>query len=394
MSGIRDKVAIIGMGCTRFGELWDKSQEDLVIDSCFEAFEDAGIESKDIDACWLGTVDGGNLGSRLTRILKLQYVPVTRIENLCATGTDAFRNACYAVAAGGCEMALVCGVEKLKDTGYEGALGGTLDAEYQSRIEVSVGPPTMFGVRATQYFEAYGLTPEKGKEILSKIAVKNHYNGARSSKAQFQKEITVEQAIKAPVIAAPLGIFDCCGVTDGSAAAIITTPEKAKEMGKDYVLVKGLGMCNNAAQPVLDDDYDFIHFQENKVSAQRAYDEAGITNPREEIDVAIVHDCFTITEMIVMEDLGFSKEGEAWKDYEEGFFSLDGGLPVNTDGGLKCFGHPLGATGLRMIYEVYNQLKGRCGERQLKDPKIGLTHNLAGNPDCYCIAISILGKPE
>jgi len=208
MTGIKDKVAIIGMGCTRFGELFDKGQEDLVVDACYEAFDDAGIKPNDIDACWLGTVDGGNLGSRLTRILKLQYVPVTRVENLCATGTDAFRNACYAVAAGASEMALVCGVEKLKDTGYEGALGGTLDAEYQSRIEVSVGPPTMFGVRATKYFETYGLTPEKGKEVLAKIAVKNHYNGARSPKAQFQKEITVEQAIKAPMIAAPLGIFD------------------------------------------------------------------------------------------------------------------------------------------------------------------------------------------
>jgi acetyl-CoA C-acetyltransferase len=393
MSGIKDKVAIIGMGCTHFGELFDKSQEDLVIDSCYEAINDAGIDPKDIDAAWLGTVDGGNLGSRLNRILKLQYIPVTRVENLCATGTDAFRNACYAVAAGASEMALVCGVEKLKDTGYEGGLGGTLHSKYQNRQEVLTGPPTMFAVRATKYFETYGIPPEKGKEILAKIAVKNHYNGARSPKAQFQKEISVEQVIKAPIIAAPLGIFDCCGVTDGGAAAIITTPEKAKEMGKDYILVKGLGMANNAAQPALDDEYRFIHFIENQVASKRAYEQAGITNPREEIDLAIVHDCFTITELIIMEDLGFSKEGEAWKDVEAGFFSLSGGLPVNTDGGLKCFGHPLGATGLRMIYEVYNQLSGRCGVRQLKDPKIGLTHNLAGNPDCYCIAITILGKP-
>jgi len=394
MSGIKDKVAIIGMGCTHFGELFDKGQEDLVIESCYEAFEDAGVDPKDIDAAWLGTVDGGNLGSRLNRILKLQYIPVTRVENLCATGTDAFRNACYAVAAGASEMALVCGVEKLKDTGYEGGLGGTLHSKYQNRQEVLTGPPTMFAVRATKYFETYGIPPEKGKEILAKIAVKNHYNGARSPKAQFQKEISVEQVIKAPIIAAPLGIFDCCGVTDGGAAAIITTPEKAKEMGKDYILVKGLGMANNGAQPVLDDQYDFIHFIENQVASKSAYEQAGITNPREEVDLAIVHDCFTITEMLIMEDLGFSKEGEAWKDVEDGFFALDGGLPVNTDGGLKCFGHPLGATGLRMIYEVYNQLSGRSGERQLKDPKIGLTHNLAGNPDCYCIAISILGKPE
>jgi acetyl-CoA C-acetyltransferase len=394
MKGIRDRVAIIGAGCTQFGELWEKSQEDLVIESCFEAFEDAGVEPKDIDAAWLGTVDGGNLGSRLARVLKLNYVPVSRVENLCATGTDAFRNACYAVAAGVCEIALVCGVEKLKDTGYEGALGGTLESEFQSRIEVSVGPPTMFAVRATRYFETYGLDPAEGKEILSKIAVKNHYNGARSPKAQYQREITLDQALKAPMIAAPLGVFDCCGVSDGAAAAIITTPELAKKFRDDYISVKGLGMCNNAAQPVLHDDYGFIHFIENEVSSKRAYEEAGITNPRKEIDVAIVHDCFTITELITMEDLGFSPKGKAKEDVEAGTFSLAGELPVNTDGGLKCFGHPLGATGLRMIYEIYKQLQGKAGQRQVKNASTGLTHNLAGNPDCYAVAVTILGRRD
>ena len=394
MEGIRDRVAIIGMGCTQFGELWDKGQDDLIIESCYEAFEDAGIEPKDIQAAWLGTVYGGLLGSRLTSILKLGYIPVTRVENLCCTGTDAFRNACYAVAAGVCDIALACGVEKLKDTGYEGALVDPLDSEYRSRSEVVVPPPTLFALRAMRYFETYGLAPEVGKETLAKIAVKNHKHGVLSPKAQYRREMSLEEVVKAPMIASPLGVFDCCGVSDGSAAAIITTPEIAKKYRDDFIMVKALSMVNNCAQPVLNDDYDFIHFEECQIASKKAYAEAGIKDPRKEVDVAAVHDCFTITEFVTYEDLGFSPVGKAKEDVDAGTFSLGGELPVNTDGGLKCFGHPLGATGLRMIYEIYKQLQGKAGSRQVKGADIGLAHNLAGNPDCYLTAITILGHRD
>ncbi|MDO8473071.1 MAG: acetyl-CoA acetyltransferase, partial [Dehalococcoidia bacterium] len=200
--------------------------------------------------------------------------------------------------------------------------------------------------------------------------------------------------LKAPMVAWPLGLFDCCGVSDGAAAAIITRADLAKNYRKDYVLVKGLGLTCGAKQGVLQDDYDFVHFEENVTSCRRAYAEAGITNPREEIDLAEVHDCFTITELLVMEDLGFSPRGKGKEDVDSGFFSLSGGLPVNSDGGLKCFGHPIGASGIRMIYEVYKQMQGKAGERQLKDPRIGLTHNLGGLPGEFACAVTILGKPE
>ena len=201
--------------------------------------------------------------------------------------------------------------------------------------------------------------------------------------------------MKAPMIAWPLGLFDCCGVSDGAAAAIITRPDIARSMGRDHILVKGLGVAVGGMQGLLLDDYDFVHFPENLAAAQRAYEESGIRNPRQEIDLAEVHDCFTITELIIYEDLGFSPRGKAREDVEAGSFTLgEGDLPVNPDGGLKCFGHPIGASGLRMIYEVYNQLLGRAGPRQLKKADIGITHNLGGRPGSFTASVAVFGRPS
>ena len=393
MGGIKDKVAIIGMGCTRFGELWDKSQSDLIIDASKEALEDAGIELKDIQAAWLGTALGGLLGMRLARALKTEYIPVTRVENLCTTATDALRQACYAVAAGACEIALVCGVEKLKDSKY--LIAGGMEAPDSTKIEPIIPPATGYALAATRYFHQYGLSPAEGKEILARIAVKNHHNGSLNKKAHFQKEITLEQALKAPIIAYPLGVFDCCGVSDGAAVAIITTADLAKKFREDYVLVKSIQLVTGSYQRPLQPAGDFVHFEETVQAAKRAYQEAGITNPRKEIDLAIVHDCFTITELIIYEDLGFSPRGKAGEDVKAGTFELGGELPVNTDGGLKCFGHPFGASGLRMVYEVYKQLQGKAEKRQVKDARIGLTNNIAGTPrDSSTCGISILGRRD
>ncbi|MEW6033817.1 MAG: acetyl-CoA acetyltransferase [Chloroflexota bacterium] len=391
MGSIKDKVAIIGMGCVKFGELWNKSVDDLIVEAAYEAYEDAGVEPKDIQAAWVGSMGSGWRGCMLSIPLKLEYIPISRNENACATASDAFRNACYAVAAGVYDLALVMGVEKLKDTGFAG-----LDVSKVEPTGTNVAPPcpppVQFALAATRYFHHYGLSFQQGKETLAKIAVKNHYNGARSPKAHFQREITLEQALKAPMVAWPLGLFDCCGVSDGAAAAIITRTELARKYRQDYVTVKGLGLTCGAKQGVLQDDYDFVHFEENVTASKRAYAEAGITDPRNEVDLASVHDCFTITELLIYEDLGFSPRGKAKEDVDSGFFSLQGGLPVNTDGGLKCFGHPVGASGLRMIYEVYKQLQGKAGERQLKDPKVGLTHNLGGLPGEFACAVIVLGK--
>lgn len=395
MEGIKDRVAIIGMGCTKFGERWDAGQEDFMVDACYEAFEDAGIEPKDIQAAWLGTAMGGILGIRLVRAIPgLMYRPVTHVENLCCTATEAFRHACYAVAAGIYDIALAVGFEKNKDSGM-GAPMMSVEPVDRSWTETITPPATDFAQLATRYFNTYGLSDEEGKRILAKIAVKNHHNGAMNPKAHLRKEITEEQVMNAPMIAYPLGLFDACGNSDGGAAAIVTRPDLAKSFRDDYVLVKGIGL-SVGHRGLLTQDYDFVHVEENVRASQAAYQEAGVKDPRNEIDVAVVHDCFTIHELIIYEDLGFSPRGKAREDVESGFFNLDGGLPVNSDGGLKSFGHPFGASGLRMIYEIYKQIQGKAQfpERQLKDVRLGLTHNFGGHPSGGVGAVTILGRKD
>lgn len=389
MDGIRDQVAIVGMGCTKFGERWDASVSDLLVEAAYEAYHDAGIGPKDLQAAWFGTFESGSTGQTLAQALKLDYLPITRVENACATATDAFRNACFAVAAGMYDMVLVVGVEKLKDTGFSGP---TWSQPPSSDVVPPSPAPAQFALSATRYFHHYGIPYDEGKRILAEIASKNHHNGTMSPKAHFQKDVTVEQVINAPMVAWPLGLYDCSSVSDGAAAAIITSPKMAKSLRKDYVLVKGMGL-SVGAYGLLDDEYDFVHFPENIRASQYAYKEAGISKPREELDLAIVHDCFTITELIIAEDLGFSPRGRGREDVEAGTFAINGELPINTDGGLKCFGHPIGASGIRMIYEVYKQLQGNAGPRQLEKADIGLTHNLGGRPGAFTCSIAIFGQP-
>ena len=390
MRGIKDRVAIVGMGCSNFGERWDSSAADLMVEAGYEAYADAGLEAKDIQAAWLGTVSSFRTGQPLAEALKLDYIPITRVENACATATDAFRNACYAVAAGIYDIVLAVGVEKLKDSGFSGL---AIPEAPGADVAPPTPPPSQFAMAATRYFHQYDIPYDQGKLTLAEIAAKNHHNGTLNPKAHFQREITTDQVINAPMIAWPLGLFDCCGVSDGAAAAIITTPEIAQSLRKDYVLVKGLGLSVGAFG-VLRDDWDFTHFPETVKASQSAYDEAGISDPREDIDLAMVHDCFTITELIICEDLGFSPRGKASEDVHSGSFTLEGDLPVNTDGGLKCFGHPVGASGIRMIYEVYKQLQGKAEGRQLKKADVGLPHNLGGRPGSFTCSVAIFGSAE
>jgi acetyl-CoA C-acetyltransferase len=395
MGTIKDKVAIIGMGCTKFGELWDKSVNDLIIDATFEACEDAGVELKDVEAAWLGTVFSGHTALSLSPPLKLQYIPVTRVENMCATGTEALRAATYAVAAGACDIALAVGVEKLKDTGWTGVqptnvVGRSTMGTTGTEMELS--PPGMFALLAMRYFHQYQLDPEEGKRLLAQIAVKNHRHGSLNPRAHFQNELTVEQVLKSPIVAWPLGVLDCCGVSDGAAAAIVTRPDLAKKFRDDPIYIKSLAVSVGSRLDLMTQDYDFVHVEENLRAAQMAYAEAGIKNPRSELSLAEVHDCFTVHEMVIYEDLGWSKRGRAKEDIESGTFTLKGELPVNTDGGLKCFGHPLGASGLRMQYEVYKQLQEKGGPRQVKNPRLGLTHNLGGNIWGGVACVSITGN--
>ncbi len=395
MGTIKDKVAIIGMGCTKFGELWEKSVNDLIVDATFEACEDAGIELKDVQAAWLGTVFSGHTALSLSPALKLQYIPVTRVENMCATGTEALRAAAYAVAAGVCDIALAVGVEKLKDTGWTGVqptnvVGRSTMGTTGTEMELS--PPAMFSYLATRYFHHYQINPEVGKRLLAQIAVKNHRHGSLNPRAHFQNEITVEQVLKAPTVAWPLGVLDCCGVSDGAAAAIVTRSDLAKNFRSDPIYIKSLAVSTGYRLDLMTQEYDFVHVEENVRASRMAYAEAGIQDPRSELSLAEVHDCFTVHEMVIYEDLGWSKRGRAREDIESGAFTLKGQLPVNTDGGLKCFGHPLGASGLRMQYEVYKQLQEKGGPRQVKNPRLGLTHNLGGNIWGGVACVSITGN--
>ena len=373
---IKDRVAIVGMGCTKFGERWDASADDLLVEAAYEAFEDAGIGPEDIQAAWVGTAKSGETGEMLSGPLKLPYLPITRLENACATASDAFRNGCYAIAAGIYDIVLAIGVDKFKDIGVGGLPpAGSSIPSHALASDSTYAAPANFAMLATTYFARYGLSFEEGKHMMARVSWKSHRNGALSPKAHFQREVSMETILNAPMVAWPLGLYDCCGVSDGAAAAIITTPEIAKGMRKDPIYVKALQIAVNQGDGKYNSKYDWTQVEATVRAAQAAYKEAGITDPRQEIDLAEVHDCFSITEAITMEDLGFSPRGKVRDDIESGFFDLDGQLPVQTDGGLKCFGHPIGASGLRMIYEVYKQLQGKAGPRQVNDAKVGLAMN-------------------
>ena len=399
---IRDRVAVAGMGCTRFGERWDAGRDDLINEAVYEALDDAGIGIEEIEAAWIGTATGST-GMSLSEPLRLQYIPVTRVENACATGSDAFRNACYAVAAGIYDIVLAVGADKYKDSGIAGLTDGSIPGPGHGMMAAaSSPPPAMFATLATTYFDHYGLTYEEGKHMIGRVSWKSHINGARHKKAHFQRAVEMDKILNAPMIAWPLGLYDCCGVSDGAAAAIITTPEVAKNLRKGKeppMFVKALQIAMAPNDGNFSQKYDYLHVEATVRAGERAFKEAAITNPREEISMAEVHDCFSITEAIIMEDLRFSERGKVQRDIEDGFFDLDGGLPVQPDGGLKCFGHPIGASGIRMLYEMYNQLQGRADEmtnegessRQIKNPKLGLTHNLGGGPPGCAIFVGIVG---
>jgi len=395
--GIKDKVAIVGMGCTKFGERWNDGGDELMVEAFKEAIEDAGIDpQKDIEACWYGHCqnDVGLGGSAIpaARALRLPYIPATRVENMCATGSEALRGACYAVAAGAYDIALAIGVEKLKDTGYGGLpMSGGAPGSHLRMPNITA--PGSFALLATRYFSKYGISPQDGKTMLAKVSAKSHYNGSLNPKAHLRRAVTVEQILNAPIIAWPLGLFDCCGVSDGSAAAIVVRADMAKKFRQDPVFVKALQIAVTSGEEMEHTEWDGTLIRTTTTAAARAYEEAGIKNPREEISMAEVHDCFSITEAVTMEDLQFSPRGKVKEDIDAGRFNLDGPQPVQPDGGLKSFGHPIGASGLRMMYEMYKQLQGKAQqpERQLKNPKYGLTHNLGGFPAMSVCSTFIVG---
>jgi acetyl-CoA C-acetyltransferase len=393
-NGIRDRVAIVGMGCTNFGERWDLSTDDLLVDAATMAMDSAGVAQELIDAYWLGTMGSGLSGLTLAKPLKLDYKPVTRIENFCATGSESFRNACYAVASGAYDVVMAVGVEKLKDSGYSGLV---VDGPAHDGTSVALTAPSMFSLLAPAYGERFGVSEEQMGDVLARIAWKNHANGARNPRAQFRKEVSLETIKASPRISGQLGIFDCSGVSDGAAAAVIVRAEDAHRYTDKPLYVKALSFVAGPGTGPMDDRYDYTSFEEVVRSAADAYEQAGVSDPRAELALAEVHDCFTPTELVLMEDLGFSPRGDGWKDVLAGAFDRDGELPVNPDGGLKSFGHPIGASGLRMLFECWLQLRGEAPEeRRLASidagRTLGLTHNLGGQPGACVSFVSIVGS--
>ena len=394
-TGIKDRVAILGMGCSRFGERWDVGQDELMVEAYHQALSNAGITPEQIDAAWYSShyddIGAGKSGIPMAIALRLPGVGVTRVENFCAGGTEAFRGAVYAVASGAADIALAMGVEKLKDTGFAGlptASRGTLVPMYMPTHT----NPGNFAQLAKAYAARHGIALDDLKHAMAHTSMKSHQNAVANPNAHLRKAITIEQAMNAPMVADPLGLFDCCPVSDGAACALVTTPEIARSLGqKDPVLIKAIQLATSNGWELQSQGWDASYVKTARLAAQRAYKEAGIQDPRAQISFTELHDCFSITELVSLEDIGLADEGRAWKMMLDGAFDRDGAIPCQVDGGLKCFGHPVGASGLRMLYEAWLQLSGKADARQMGNPSLALTHNLGGSPAQNVCSITVLG---
>ncbi len=399
---LKDKVAIVGMGCTRFGERWEAGIDDLIVEAVDEALEDAGVELKDIQAIWFGTQYGSQqteahcpTGIIVSSALGTQGIPVTRLENACASGQEAVRGASLGIASKCYDLVLAIGAEKLKDAGVAG-LGTATAGKAEAVYGVLNTPASRYAIAATAYFNKYGLSPDVGKRMLAEIDVKSHYYGARNPKAHLRKEITVDQALNAPMISWPLGLFDCCGVTDGASAAVLCPADMARSFRDDYVTIKGFGMAAGSGWGKERADYDFTWWDATEAAAKTAYADSGIKDPRKELDMVELHDCFSIAELIATESLGLCPRGK-YKEYftDTKAYYIGGGLPINISGGLKSFGHPVGASGCREVYEIYKQMQGKAEDpsRQIKNIRLGLAHNQGGHPGRFVCGTIILGAP-
>jgi len=384
-------VCIVGAGATRFGELFDLGYHDLAVDAALAALDDAGIDRGEIEAGWLGTatpnVSGldGDAGTDLAEPLGLRNVPVTRVANYCTSGMEAVRAGALAVAGGAYDTVLCAGVEKMRDVPARGSLLARHVVDTHPMLAKGRSAPGQFGLLGTRYLEEFGYD----REVLAAVALKNHDNGALNPRAHFRNRITEEQWARAQMVASPLGLFDCCPTTDGGAAVVLTTRERAESLGRPYTLLRGAGLATWGGYFTMqfENDFDFLGFPATRAAAADAYAMAGVDDPARQIDVAEVHDCFTITELINYEDLGFCGRGQGGRMAAEGRTRIGGDLPVNTSGGLKACGHPIGATGVRMVVDVVDQLLGRAGERQVESARRGLCHTLGGPGIVSCVMV-------
>lgn len=372
-------VAVVGAGMIPFGELFDQSYEDMIVGAyrnCLESV-DRGIDEDRIEAAWLGTCVGSLIrqetvtGAALAEPLRFFPRPVSRVENACCTGSDAVRNAAFAIAAGAYDVVLVVGAEKMRDVPSRDSLirqTGVMFHEWW--MPRGATAPNRFGQYATAHMDAYGT----GREHMALIAEKNHHNGSLNPNAYFRREVTCEQVLDAPVVSWPLGLLDCCPTTDGAAAIIMTRADLAHQFSDHPLYFRGTGL---ATDPLISSwKRDFTSFPATVAAAEQAFGMAGITPG--DVDLAEVHDCFTITELVTYEDLGFCERGKAKAWLERRGPMLGGELPVNTSGGLKAKGHPVGATGVAQVVELWEQLRGEAGARQVEGARLGITHNMGG----------------
>ncbi|MDD1715368.1 MAG: thiolase domain-containing protein [Methanolinea sp.] len=383
-------VAVIGVGCTTFGEKWNTSFRDLFVEAGAKALEDANVSGEDIGAMYVGNMSAGrfieqeHIGALIADYAGLAstHIPSTRVEAACASGGLSFRQAVISVASGMEEIVVAAGVEKMTDVASGAsvdALAGAADREWEGFVGATF--PGLYAMIATDYMHRYPLT----REQLAKVAVKNHYNGARNPIAQFQQEITVDTVLRSSLVSDPLRLFDCSPITDGAAAVILAPLERAREFCDTPVRVLASAQASDTI--ALHDRRDISTLDATVVAGKRAFNMAGLG--LRDIDLVEVHDCFTIAEICAIEDLGFCRKGEAGKLTEDGVTALNGDLPVNTSGGLKACGHPVGATGIKQVCEVVLQLRGEAGKRQIEGAEVGMTHNVGGTG--ATVAIHILG---
>lgn len=387
------KVAIVGTGCTEFGELWEKSFRDLFVRAGSEAVIDAGIDAKQIDAMYIGNMSGGrfieqeHIGALIADYSGLASlnIPSTHVEAACASGGLALRQAIMAVGSGCHDVVIAGGVEKMTDVSVDkttDVLAAAADREWEGIMGATF--PGLYALIARRHMFEFGTTSEQ----LASVAVKNHRNGTMNPKAQFRGEITIEQVLDSIMVADPLHIFDCSPITDGAAAVVVVPAEKAKKFTDTPIYVKASTQASGTL--ALHDRPSLTTIDATVVAAKRAYQMAKIV--AEDISFAEVHDCFTIAEICAIEDLGFTAKGSGGKFTEDGCTSIGGKIPINTSGGLKAKGHPVGATGIAQAIEAVLQLKGEAGKRQLDGPRYGLTHNVGGSG--ATVAVHIFGRDK
>jgi acetyl-CoA C-acetyltransferase len=367
-------VYIIGVGMTKFGEIWDKSLRDLFVEAALKAVENAGVDH--IESMYIGAMSSGlfvgqeHIAALLADYMGNDGIPAAHVESACASGGIAVRQGFFEVASGASEIVLAGGVEKMNDgADVTFALATASDQEYEAFHGVTF--PGLYAMIARAHMEKYGTT----REQLAEVAVKNHEHGLKNPNAQFRMSIGRDTVMNSTMVADPLGLLDCSPVTDGAAAVIICSEEVAKKSGKPLVKIRTSAQATDYA--ALHSRKDLASLPSVALAAEKAYKNAEIKP--DEIDVIEVHDCFTIAELVVIEELGICERGKSGSVVESGMTRLGGKIPVNTSGGLKSKGHPVGATGVAQIIEIVEQLRGESGERQVNGARLGLAQNMGGS---------------